>query len=212
MAIAYFPVLNHFIFIMKKILALIAGTVFSLNAFASYTQYTFDSGSAFSGYFVQRDDNKAIAYYDIFVGGSPYTQVDLIPKGYEARVVQANNNYSFPGPTSFTVRDTIGAYNKTLAIHFESDNDAFGYSATYTQVAYDEWNPLLHSVSVSDQNRMLQTAVDPALAALLDKNGGYYYGVLPLLPTAHVPEPASLALFAIGALGAAGAARRRSKR
>ncbi len=197
----------------KKFLAFVAAATVCMSASAAitYTQYNFD-GSDISGYFVQRDDNKAIANYRIQVHGQ-YVGANFAPFPSESNIVWANNNFTKDGPTSFTIFDELNnMYHESLSVYFESDNDAYGFHAMYKQEVLP-WanNPSYdtHPTTLGVDSIVTKSAVDPIMAAELNSNGGYIDGINQIIPTRKVPEPASLALLAIGAIGAAGAARRR---
>jgi hypothetical protein len=192
---------------MKKLLTLIAGIVLSFNASASYTQYNFSSdvGSDISGFFVQRDDDKSIAFYDIHVKAQ-YVSAHFAPSGPFDNILSAHNNYSTPGPTSFTIfDDSTDFYYEGLSINFESDNPAFAFAARYQQqVAYPTSTTGAHPLTLAFDGIMTRSEYDPAMGLDLDQDQG---GVRHIVPN-QVPEPATLGLFALGAF-AAGAARRR---
>lgn len=190
-----------------------AGATLTLSASAAvtYTQYNFN-GLDVSGYFVQRDDNKAIANYRIQVHGK-YVGADFAPFPFEANIVWANNNFTKDGPTSFTIFDELNnLYRESFSVYFESNNDAYGFHAVYTQTVLP-WanNPSYdtHPTTLGIDSIVTKSVVDPAMAAEMNFYGGYIDGINPIEPTRKVPEPATLGLLAAGAFGAAGAARRR---
>lgn len=195
---------------MKKILALLAGVVISFNASASYTQYNFgyDPGNNVHGYFVQNDDTKAIAFYSLSVTDKFGTTL-FHPAG-QGNIASAYNNFSSAGPTSFGVfYDQGGSYFESLVINFEADNPAYGFHAFFTQEREPTAPPSVPAPSSGSYFGIVTVSdLMPGFAAELDSTGGYFDGINRIIPTARVPEPATLGLFALGAF-AAGAARRR---
>lgn len=196
---------------MRKILALLAGALFSLNASAGYVQYNFDGYDGLSGYFVQRDDNKAIAYYDIRAAGQ-YIDKTFVPVDSLDMLYWANNNFHGDGPTSFKLVDIrTSGYIDTLWVGFEADNPGYGYSVRFERrvdVGSDDGSGNLQPGLMVFQTAATRVTVDPAFAAQLDALGGYGADMRRITPT-RVPEPGSLALLAAGAIGVAAAARRR---
>ena len=203
---------------IKKILALAAGAVFSMNASASYTQYTL-SGPV-SGIVFQNDTDKSVAMYDLYVNAE-YVHAHFAASGiYDSISGPITNGFYGAGPTSFGAFDRVTeVYVSLIYLTFYGTDkpDAFSYWASYSQVrdgGYPTypWVTPLHPLTTSFNGTVSASAVPSIYADNLDeyrKSGMYPDGIPIIVPTAAIPEPVSLGLFAIGALGLAGAARRR---
>lgn len=210
---------------LKKILALAAGITLSLNASAGYVQYNISNATGeVSGYFIQHDDDKTIAYYNLkFAGwdiaGFSY-EFEFEPSRPLSKFGEVTTNFAGSGPTSFVVHDQTDIYFHTAWLnfyptHYFSTNDAW--------IPYDE-SPNGHRLD-DEHHEMVGAfyanwavgSVNSDMASYLDANGGYAPGIQRIIPTpirywTDMPEPTSIALFAIGAIGAAGAARRRKSK
>jgi hypothetical protein len=203
---------------IKKLIALAAGAVFSMNASAGYVQYDFNlntDNTGLTGSFVQHDDDQSIAFFAFFMYGHDDRWAQFFPffsEGY-VLIVDESTYFRNNGPTNFVIRDNFGGDHVTdLSVNFtRSNKGAFEYTATYRMDLYANMPPVIYSGTVS--GLATKGTVDPALARYLDSVGGYESGVPRIIPTyigpAQVPEPASLSLFAIGALGVASIVRRR---
>jgi hypothetical protein len=221
---------------IKKLLFLAAGAVFSLNASAGYVQYDLHMSSqlgsgnhGLSGILVQHDDDSSIAFFSLRLD-DPSPQVSgsardaYLGRGFgqgfhpfndEGSVLVTSESTYFRnnGPTNFTIEDSHGGDHITdLSVSFSrTTGGAFEYTASYRSNLYYNLPPVIFSGMVT--GLATKGTVDPLLAMDLDMWGGYDRAVPRIIPTYigpnNVPEPASLALFAVGALGAAGAARRR---
>jgi hypothetical protein len=196
----------------KNLLAFVIGATLSMSASATitFTKYEF-SGPDITGWFVQRDDNQAIANYRIQVHGQ-YVSATFYPFPHESNIVAANNNHAGGnGPTGFTLFDVLNeVYTEALRVSFESGT--LGYAAYYEQwvnPGYTGPNYDTHHAVVSSFAAVTKGTVDPMMALEMNSYGGYIDGIDRIVTTHRVPEPATLGLFAIGALGAAGVARRR---
>jgi len=206
---------------LKKVMALAATALFSLNASAGYIQYDFQG--PISGYIVQHDDDQSIAAYrfNVPLSGLPtpfmFTVTPLMGDGVDA-IVSETTHFKNNGPTSFEVFDNYGA-DRGLGLIMDltrSTGGNFMYKATfngaimYATMNGNEFLPFSGTLS----GLLTKNTVNPGLAASLDSFGGYDEGVPAIVPryvgpTTHVPEPGSLALLAAGALSAVGVARRR---
>jgi hypothetical protein len=203
---------------IKKLIAVAATSLFSLNASAAYIQYNF-SGTL-SGYVVQNEQDHSIAYYNFdlaLVAPTGPIRLPLTPQMSEGstRITSATTYFASNGPANLSIYSDFGGDQRTW-VSFDFAGATLSnlvYTGSYASsiYTYSGWQnyagTLGGAVSVGP--------VNPAIVQVLDYNGGYYDGmngaVTPtLINLNQVPEPASLALFAIGAIGAAGAVRRRN--
>lgn len=212
---------------IKKVIALAATAFFSLNASAGYVQYNF-SGPV-SGFFVQHDDDQTIAYYRFSLpyGHGLYGMVGgffqpMFGDGVDTNTA-ATTHFRRNGPTNFTVFNDYGSpfpgmEEATVKFDFSrSTGGDFLYTANFTaRLAYvglDGWETWPFSGQLTGS--ITEVPPDPLMTAYFDSVGGYNEGVGKIVPTYigpnKVPEPASLALFAVGALGAIGALRHRKR-
>lgn len=211
---------------IKKLVALTAALLFSLNASAGYVQYDFSG--PLQGYVVQNDDDQSIAYYQFLlplefdIDGTPFRSgfnvMPLLGEGVNT-ITDESTYFRNNGPTNFTLVDEY-TFDQKLAFSIDFARSAggrFSYSASYhaALLFWDGWR----DTHGTHAGLVTKGTVEPSLALYLDSVGGYMEGVPaivpryigPANPPNPVPEPAGLALLALGALGAFGAARRKSQ-
>lgn len=205
---------------LKKIAAFIAACIISFNAAASYTKYDFSydaTGSGLSGFIVQRDDDKSIAYFDFWLGDAAGEfGWRFYPWNNDGSTLLTGATTSFigAGPTNFTIDDNYGSDHFTqLSVNFFQGADGqFSYTANYFADLWVNMPPVVKSGTVS--GTAVQGIVSPELAEHIDTDAGGAFSVPHIVPEyvapAVVPEPASLALFGVGAFACC--AMRRARR
>ncbi|MGF6276228.1 hypothetical protein ABIB38_004639 [Massilia sp. UYP11] len=216
---------------IKKCLAFAVTLLTSLNASASYTKYEF-TGGLLDGYFVQRDDNQAIAHFSFnmttlmtayldpnYDSGPPMTLLSrhqFYPFFNDgAKLLTAASTYFGPGgPTNFTIHDDFGGDQVTdFSIRFtQASEGTFIYTFDYSRWMYLTAGYAVGSGSYS--GAVMEVPMPEYMSNELDNDGGYYPGVPIIVPEligspVEVAEPASVALISMGALCVAGLARRR---
>lgn len=198
---------------IKKLIALAATALFSLNASAGYVQYNI-SGTVY-GYIIQNDQSDQIVSYSLNLS---------LPNAYPSRLgfspeqrgegstqlMSTSTHFLDNGPTNFTLTSDFGYDQNTLFdLDFSKTNGGFSYTGKYFAFVY--MRPASKTFSGVVSGSASLGTVDPLLAQYLEADHAGYGVSVPYIDPTKVPEPASLALFAVGALGAAGAARRRKK-
>lgn len=207
---------------IKQIVALAATALFSMNASAGYVRYDLDYGSSdtgLEGFIVQHDTDQSIALFSFQLNdpskGNGYFGQYFFPLDTEGCVclVSASTRFRNSGPTNFSIEDGFGADHSTnLSVTFaRATGGSFKYTAKYTADLYENQPPEYFTGTLS--GFATRGTVDPLLASYLDSVGGYEVGVPRIIPTyigpGQVPEPTSIALFALGAASLVSAARRR---
>jgi len=203
---------------IKKLIALAATALFSLNAAAGYVRYDLDYGSSggLRGFIVQHDTDHSIAHFDFWL----YDEASdwghwFWPLTGEGSVLldSASTHFRNGGPTNFTIYDDFGSdHNTSLSVTFaRTTNGNFTYTAHYSVSLWV--HPPWDHMSGRATGLATKGTMDPDLAEYLDSWEGYHYGVPRIVPHYIKPhavsEPTSIALLAVGAAGLAGASRRR---
>jgi hypothetical protein len=206
-----------------KLAVFLAAATLSLSASAAFVQYnfsgaTFSDGGSLDGYFVQNTDDKAIAYFDLFVSGGGMHGAQFSPSGLMSNITSANTFFPGAGPTNFA------AYNDQDVMYYFLDMQfgATSTAGTYRVFGSNHQWPLQQTNTdfgwVAGSRTLVsgfavEGAIDPLLLAFVE--GGPVFGINYIVPQlldapVRVPEPGSLALLVLGVAGLFGV-RRRSK-
>lgn len=198
---------------IKSIIALAAGALFSMNASAGYVQY--DLNGPLGGTIIQHDTDKSIAYFsvDLFldtVAGRPL-RLNFKPQQSEGatQLSYATTSFRGPGPTNFGIFSNFGYDQFTdIGVTFSQGIDgAFSYIANYKSSVY--FSTGFQNYAGQHIGSATVGVVNPLFAAELDRTGGYYETMTGRIVPTFVPEPSSIALLAVGAIGLLNMRRRR---
>jgi len=204
----------------KKVLALAATALFSMNASAGYLKYELTPPSQyapFGSYMIIRDQDKSVAYYSIATSVGQFYNQDIGDSWTRNSLIETTTSFTGYGPTNLYAYRFLSESNESRMWLMFSAGDTpytFNYSMhVFDKPAFNAYRPDTYPTrDLYYSGTAKQVAVtDGELSWLEDPK---YYVVsndIPYYDPTQVPEPASLALFAIGALGAAGVARRRRK-
>jgi hypothetical protein len=198
----------------KKLLTLIAGAVFSMNASAGYVRYDFsDPNSPLSGYFYQRDSDRSIAYFDFRISDNVKVNREYTPYFSERYVASSTIYWNRMAPTNFSIVDVLSdAFADTVTLNFygPSPSDQGIAAAVHLSRIPMYYGPEYDIPRFADWyfGSVTGRAATPQEEDYLDNTARNL--ISHVVPTyINVPEPASLALFAVGAFGIASLARRR---
>lgn len=204
---------------MKKILTLAIAALLSTSAQAGYTQYNLrDPDVGISGFFIQHDDDKSIAVYNIFTHtkDNKVSPATFVAQDSYANILSAERHYANPSrvPTSFSVFTSLtGLYYQMVDIQVAASglDNVFNFAATYTQTLLPGATPTGPTAEGSTTyiGSVTTAAVSAEDAAYLDSLGGYADTIYNITPTiigmpgdmGEVPEPASIALMMGGLMG-----------
>lgn len=215
---------------IAKLAVLLVAALMSMNAWAGYTKYDFTG--PLEGFFVQRDDNHAIALFsfNMITPLTYYVHSEEGPQPVETIVTShqffpffddgeklltgATTHFLGDGPTNFDIYDNYAGDQLTeFSIRFSrAAGGLFTYAVDYTRWMYmvggyaAGTGTLTGTVSVG--------TLPQGLAEELDSDGGYY-GSMPRIvpeyigPANEIPEPGSLPLVAAAGLMAMVCRKRR---
>lgn len=208
---------------MKKIVALVAGALLSLNATAGYVQYELSGlPKAFFPIFttstlVIRDEDKSIAFFSITTDRDYFRPADNGDYYHKNSLLETTTSFIGLGPTNIYMRDImLEEYTKQVWLLFSEGSTTGTYDFTMRVVTKpgpgSPYPDLIPYTDISYSGTAKEVPVYPWMADI-DASGQFDIARdIPYYDPTQVPEPTSLALLAIGALGAAGVAYRRKAR
>jgi hypothetical protein len=198
---------------LKKVLVLAAAALFSMNASAGYIQYNLSSTGFFGSpsRMVIRDEDKSIAFFSLWTNEGIFYPYE--PGSYQRdTLLDATTTFHGLGPTNMRLLSVSPEeWTKWINLKFDYGDGPENYIFRldiHTEEGPETPYPIpAYPRDTTYFGTATQVALDPYVVGTLES--GQFQ--LPRIVPTFVPEPASMALFAIGALGAAGVARRRRK-